>query len=346
MADAVHRPSQRDIARLAGVSQAAVSMVVNGKADENGIAESTQRKVREAMRELGYVSNVAGRALRGGRNGLIGVHTFERVFPVGPEDYYHEFLVGIEEGAVGAGQDLVLFASTQRPDGTRTIYGNGTNRLRLADGSVILGLERNDEELERLEREGYPFVFIGRRDVPGVRATYVAADYATAVVQVMDALTALGHSRIRYLGCDVRRSPRQERLDGYTEYAERTGLRPPPPSLLPDEAVTPGWLRGLLAEGTTALLVETPELAAVLARAAAGAGVSVPDELTVVGLELPPAAEPTAGWSHIAVPRREMGATAVSLLLRLLDGQVPPGHHEVLSCTPLTPGTLAPPRTT
>ncbi|WP_329391202.1 LacI family DNA-binding transcriptional regulator [Streptomyces sp. NBC_01716] len=151
------RVNQRDIARITGVSQAAVSMVVSGKADEGGIAKATQEKVRAAMRELGYVAHAAGRALRGGRNGLIGVHTFVPVFPVAVSDYYHAFLRGIEEAAVEAGHDLVLFASTQQADGSRTIYGDGTNRLRLADGAVILGLQGNDAELERLSAEGFPF---------------------------------------------------------------------------------------------------------------------------------------------------------------------------------------------
>ena len=103
-------PRQSDIARRAGVSQATVSLVLTGRAAASRIPEATQERIREAMVELDYVPNAAARSLRGGRNNLIGVHTFEPVFPVSPEDYYHEFLNGIEEEAVRAGLDLVLFA--------------------------------------------------------------------------------------------------------------------------------------------------------------------------------------------------------------------------------------------
>nr|WP_275888210.1 LacI family DNA-binding transcriptional regulator [Nonomuraea lactucae] len=338
------RPSQRDIARAAGISQPTVSIVLNGRADEYGIALETQDKVREAMRRLGYVPDVAGRSLRGGRNGLIGVHTFERVFPVGPDDYYHEFLVGIEEKAVEMGQDLVLFASTQRPDGTRSIYGAGTNRLRLADGAIILGLERNDDELVRLAREGFPFVFIGRRDIPGAHTPYVAADYAGAIAEVVEALSSAGHTRVGYLGLDgtLRRGPQEERREAFYQCAGRRGLEPDRPALMASEALTGAWLREVAASETTALVIEAFELADALAATALREGVRVPDDLSVVCLDLPPVSSP--GWSHIAVPRRDMGARAVALLLGLLDGEVPADRHEIVPCDPLTGDTIAPPR--
>ncbi|TMR92782.1 LacI family DNA-binding transcriptional regulator [Nonomuraea basaltis] len=334
------KPSQRDIARVAGISQATVSVVLNGKADEYGIAAATQDKVREAMRQLNYVPDVAGRSLRGGRNGLIGVHTYERVFPVRADDYYHEFLVGIEEKAVEMGQDLVLFASTQREDGTRSIYGAGSNRLRLADGAIILGLERKDEELSRLAAEGFPFVFIGRRDIPGAQVPYVAADYAGAISGVVAELSSCGHERVGYLGGVLRRGPQEERREAFGRFAGRARMRVELEALLAPEAVTGAWLREVLGAGVTALVVESFELAGAVAITAAQQGVRIPGDLSAVCLDLPPAAGPAAGWSHIAVPRREMGARAVELLLGLLDGRVPTDRHEIVPCAPLTPGTV------
>ncbi|SEG95776.1 DNA-binding transcriptional regulator, LacI/PurR family [Nonomuraea solani] len=334
------RPSQRDIARVAGISQSTVSIVLNGRADEYGIAAATRDKVREAMRQLGYVPDVAGRSLRGGRNGLIGVHTFERVFPVRSHDYYHEFLIGIEEKAVELGQDLVLFASTQGPDGTRSIYGAGANRLRLADGAIILGLERNDDELVRLAAEGFPFVFIGRRDVPGAQVPYVAADYAGAIADVVERLSEAGHTRAGYLGGTLRRGPQEERRAAF----HRSRLAASPPVLVEAEAVTGRWLREVLTSATTALLVETFELAGAVAAAALAEGVEIPGDLSVVCLDLLPDSPATRGWSHIPVPKREMGARAVALLLDLLDGEIPADHHETVPCGPPVGTTIKPPR--
>jgi DNA-binding LacI/PurR family transcriptional regulator len=337
------RPSQRDIARLAGVSQGVVSVVLTGKAETKRITPAIQARIREAVAELGYVPDVAARSLRGGRNGLLGVHTFEQVFPVQTDDYYHEFFAGIEEKAVEIGQDLVLFTSTQRADGTRSIYASGSNRLRLADGAIILGLERNDEELERLAAEGFPFVFIGRLDLPGTSVPYVAADYAAAVAGVIDRLASLGHRTAAYLGGDVRRGPQEQRRAAFAEHARGAGMRTPADTLVPPDAVTTEWLGALLGSGVTALVIETFELADAVAGAAKRHGCEVPGDLSAVCLDSPPPGSPAAAWSYTAIPRREMGATAVALLIALLDDELPAGHVEILSCEPITEGSIAPP---
>lgn len=224
MAAKVRAPRQSDIARLAGVTQSTVSLVLSGRAAAESIPQATQDRVLAAVKELQYVPNVAATSLRGGRTGLIGVHTFEPVFPVASDDYYNPFLVGIEEQAVDLKVDLVLFASTQGDDGTRRIYANGTNRLRLADGAVMLGMEQNEEDLVRLAAEQYPFVFIGQREGASAQRPYVAPDYHQALASVLEPLADAGHRRIAYLGESVRRRPQEARYDGFLAHLARLGL--------------------------------------------------------------------------------------------------------------------------
>ncbi|MHB1009752.1 MAG: LacI family DNA-binding transcriptional regulator [Propionibacteriaceae bacterium] len=333
------KPVQRDIARIAEVSQAVVSMVVNGRAAENGIPETTQERIRAAIRQLGYVPNVAARSLRGGRNGLIGVHTFERVFPVHSDNYFNEILIGIEEQAVELGQDLVLFASTQGSDGTRTIYGSGSNRLKLADGAVILGLEQNDEELRRLAGEGFPFVFIGHRDVPGV--PYVTAGYFGAVGAVVNTLADHGHSSIAYLGTSLTKNPQEERRAGFDEAIAFRALNATQRRICEPNQLTQAWLLGVLDAGTTAIVIENHELATTLGGLAAAIGIGIPDQLSVVVLDNAPRADAVNPWSHITVPRRELGRRAVAVLIELLDGHIGSDHFEVLPCEPPLLTTIA-----
>lgn len=337
------RPSQRDIARVAQVSQAAVSLVLTGKATEKGIAPATQDKIRAAMASLGYVPNAAARSLRGGRNGLLGVHTFEQVFPVAPDDYYHEFLIGIEEQAVRQGQDLVLFASTQRPDGTRSVYGGGANRLRLADGAVVLGRERNEDELERLAVEGYPFVLVGNRAGATTPMPYVAADYPSAVGEVLEALSRNGHRRASYLGLAARRRPQAERLEAFETLLPVHGLTSPDPVLVDPGTVTVEFLDSALATGTTAFVVESPELADELAGLLAVRGLDVPTDVSVVCLDVTTPGSRADGFSYVGVARRTMGATAVRVLLGLLDGTLPRTHVAVVPCLPMRGGSIGSP---
>ncbi|MBP2355946.1 DNA-binding LacI/PurR family transcriptional regulator [Kribbella aluminosa] len=292
---------------MAGVSQTMVSLVLNGRAASAGVTEETQKRVRDIIEELGYVPNVAARSLRGGRNGILGVHTFEPVFPVVLGDYYHDFLVGIEEQAIRMGQDLLLFASTQSEDGTRSIYGRGTNRLVLADGSVMLGMRTNDEELTRLAGEGYPFVFIGKRDVAGVAFPYVTADYEGATAGAVQLLHDHGHRRLGYLGLIHRIVPLDLRLRGFEHGMASLGADGTTPWLLDPTRLTSEWVADRLAEGITAFLVESIDLVDPFVAAVAGLGLEVPSDLSVVLLDVAPKDSVANGWSRIGLPRREQG---------------------------------------
>ncbi|MCS5720217.1 LacI family transcriptional regulator [Herbiconiux sp. CPCC 205763] len=334
-------PRQSDIARAANVSQATVSMVLNGRASENGIPEATQKRISAALAEAGYVPNAAARSLRGGRNGLIGVHTFERVFPISSEDYYNEFLNGIEEQAVDEGLDLVLFASTQRPDGSRSIYGNGSNRLRLADGAIMLGFETNDDELVRLAGEGYPFVFIGRREVSGTPIPYVTANYHAAMEPVVRLLTEHGHRGAVYLGSPLRRPAQRERLAGIEHFAGEQGLEVRTAFRDPAE-ITAAWLEDLIADGATAIIAETYDSALPLHEVVNALGVDVPGRLSVVCLESDSLHDENGSWSRVGVPRKEMGRRAVRLLLQLMDGAITADHVEIVECEPPSAISIGP----
>lgn len=317
MGESRRRPRQADVAKLAGVSQPTVSAVINGRGAETGIPEATVRRVQEAVRQLGYVANPAARSLKGKRNRLLGVHSFESMFPLDQLDFYHEFLVGIEQQAVADGYDLVLFASTEAADGRRRVYRDGVNRLALADGSVLLGVEHGSADLARLAAEGYPFVHIGRRTVPGSEIAWVGADYAPATEEIVLRLAALGHRRVGYLAAPERMEVVLDKEAGYRAGCAKAGL---PELMYLTSQLDPAWLDAALAAGLTAVLVENEDLARRLVGAVRGRGLAVPADLSVAVLVT--MAEP--GWSGLRIPRNEMGRTAVKLLARMLSGPVPP----------------------
>ncbi len=202
------RLTQRDIARLAKVSQTTVSLVLNNRTAASArIPAETRDRVLKVIRETGYVADPLARRLLQQRNQILGVFTYEPVFPSASADFYHPFLSGIEESAEELGCDLLLFTSAPVTDGRRLVF-HDNNRLRIADGSLLLGRRIPAEELSRLVAEQYPFVSVGRRDNPvlrdGTPATvpYVGADYTTATATVTERAFQLGHqtSRLRRPG--------------------------------------------------------------------------------------------------------------------------------------------------
>lgn len=338
----MRRSRQADIARAVGVSQSTVSSVISGQADRYGIAEETRQRILAAARELGYVPSAAARKLRGAQNRLLGVHTFEPVFPISRRNFYHDFLVGVEEQAVAEEYDLVLFTAAANGAQVHPIFRDGHNRLSLADGSVLLGVEQGGQQLTQLAASGYPFVHIGRREVDGHDVAYVSPDYHAAVAQIVHRLAGLGHRRITYLPDIGSPEPYADRRAGYRDGCAELGL--PARIETPDDASSPNpqWLTQVTEEGITAVLMESYGQGRQLAAAARHRGLRLPEDLSVVLLnDAGGTRRATQRWSVLGVPRRELGREAVRLLLDILNGE-PSERHRLLPCEPPDSTTIGP----
>ena len=93
------RLTQHDIAKLAGVSQATVSLVLNGSGTGARIPQETRTRVQQVIRETGYVADPIARRMAKGFNRILGVFTYEPAFPIAHADFFTPFLFGIEEEA-------------------------------------------------------------------------------------------------------------------------------------------------------------------------------------------------------------------------------------------------------
>lgn len=352
MVEQRRRVTQSEVARIAGVSQAMVSLVLNGS-DSVRITPETRQRVQDALRETGYTVDILGRRLRGKGNRILGVFTYESVFPTGSGDFYGPFLVGIEEEAEAQGFDLLLFTSPGRRQGRRSVYEEGSNRLGIADGCILLGRHTDRDELARLVEERFPFVFIGRRESPSGPVSYVGADYAEATGQLYERLWSLGHRRIALVGFVEESEPTADRRAGYLAATRRHRKAP-----LVLKADDPGEvLAQLRSEQVSAALVETTEMAEAIRLLAADAGLHIPEDMSIGVLgdtdptqrsrwtrpPTPTAARGETSWTMFRIPRREMGARAVHLLVDLLHGQANMGKAQVLLPCEIVPGdTVAP----
>ncbi|WP_433236736.1 LacI family DNA-binding transcriptional regulator [Streptosporangium sp. CA-135522] len=330
------RLTQQDIARMAGVSQTTVSLVLNNRADAGTrIPPETRERVLRVIRETAYVADPVARRLADRRNRILGVFTYEAVFPPGGADFYHPFLLGIEERAEEAGCDLLLFTGAG-VSGPRRIF-SAESRVRLADGCVLLGRTVDRDDLARLLREGVPFVSVGRRDDAGAPVPYVGADYLPAVRALVERAVDLGHRRLAYLGPGAGAESSADRLRGFREAVAATGsggIRTPTAGRTPDDL-----LDELIGAGTTAVFVEAWADGVAIVRAARRRGVTVPGDLSILALGVP--TRPVrVGFTGFRIPRREMGRRAVELLTEVLESGGTP--QELLPCEPVDGVTLAP----
>jgi DNA-binding LacI/PurR family transcriptional regulator len=310
------RLTQRDIARLARVSQTTVSLVLNNRTAASArIPAGTRDRVLKVIRETGYVADPLARRLLQQRNQIVGVFTYEPVFPSASADFYHPFLSGIEETVEELGCDLLLFTSAPVTDGRRRVF-HENNRLRIADGALLLGRFIPAEELSRLVAENYPFVCVGRRDdpAPGCLVPCVGADYVTATATVTERALELGHKTVAFVGPGEGAESSADRLRGFHQIAPR-GLHLAPAQV--DEQA----LDELITQNVTAVFVEDLADADALAAAARRRGLDVPRQLSVVALG--DASRPVASaadYSGFHIPRKEMGRQAVGLLEAILSG--------------------------
>lgn len=326
---AIRRITQKDVAARAGVSQAIVSQVLNDRSGNIRLNQQTRERVLEAMRELGYSPNLAAQNLAGGLSRLMGVFTFESVFPTDQRDFYYPFLEGIEEEAVRCDFDLLLHTRTV-DQGRRSVVRGGVNRLLIADGTLFLGFLdlQHRVELATVVAQGHPCVFIGRRELPGPGLSYVTADYTQATQQLVEQLLALGHRRLAYLAQDSDQESSIDRRAGYL------ALDLSPIYSMARGAYTLEVLRQLIHEGITALVLENDHFARKTIEYAQQLGLQLPHDLSfvVLGDPLEPSEGPVPEWTSFVIPRKAMGRAAVSLLADQLQGQAPSPQQIWLPC--------------
>jgi DNA-binding LacI/PurR family transcriptional regulator len=338
------RPRQADIARLAGVSQTTVSLVLNGNKAGISLAKETRDRVLATARSLGYVPDPIARRLSKGQNNLLGLYTFTATFPTNVQHSYYPFLVGIEEEATDQGYDLLLFTSSATAESG---FDDVINRIRLADGCLFLGRHVPESALERFLDDGYPLVYIGRHDELGERLPYVGADYVSASAEVVRRLVSLGHRRMIYLRENDDAPASADREAGALRGRDDAGLPPGAVTVIRTDGtdVDADRLRNWLADGVTAILTEETDTNVALDSVVAAAGdrFRFPGDLSLAVFGDPPARSGRPVLSGFAVPRREMGAAAVRMLASLIDGAGGTGMRQIVAC-PAVPGqTVGPP---
>ncbi|WP_407571873.1 LacI family DNA-binding transcriptional regulator [Deinococcus altitudinis] len=324
------RPTQKEVAERAGVSQGVVSQVLNGRQGAIRVNPDTRERVLQTIEEMGYAPNIAARSLVGGRTHIMGVFTYEPVFPTDTRNFFYPFLEGIEDAAAALNYDLLLHTRSAGTEGGRRVYQNSSSRLSLTDGTLILG-ELGEpsrvSEVARLIGEGHPLVFLGRRELPGLSPAWVAADYVSGTQQVVDELMKLGHRRLLYLGGTRNHESAADREAGYRQ-GMRGGEEPARVRRVDPSEMTPELAAQVHASGVTGLLIENDELAVRWLETSAQAGLSSPQHSSFVVLGDPLSPRPgIRPWAALEIPRREMGRAAVRVLNTLLNG----GPAETLS---------------
>jgi LacI family transcriptional regulator len=303
----------RDIAKLAGVSPATVSRVINGRPE---VSDAVREAVLKVVNEHGYT---AARPA-GTPSGLVGV-----TLPLIHHSYFSEILAGVSEAFYEHGLPMVLCPTLHEHDREVTLL----QRLRhgTTDGAILILPEESHEELAALHEQGYPFVIVDPRTQPDERVPTVSASHLSGARDATAHLLALGHRRIAAITGPTGWIATDERLRGYRGALGEAGITPDPALQVESDFNDSGGRRATeqllaLPDPPTAIFAFNDMLAIGALQAARHRGLRVPEDISVVGFDDTfEATIVNPMLTTVRQPLAEMGRMAVAQLVRLLQSQ-------------------------
>ena len=301
------RATRSDVAKLAGVSPAVVSYVVNGT---KRVAPATEERVRDAVAKLGYRANPSARALRLGSTEMLGMLT-----PTSMNPYFAQLAHEVEVAAARRGY-LVITSSSDSSIATERVQ---LEQLagRLVDG-IFLCSTVSEPDLRGLDIAGIPIVMLNNSAGVPDRDS-VGVDLLHGAHLAVEHLAGHGYEEIGIVIGGTTGDEEDGRETGWRESLDRLGL---PPGPIVRGSFTPegGYdaMRRLIRSDAVprALFVSSDQMGRGVLKAAHEANVRVPEDVAIVSFD--GSLDAAYSWptlTTVAQPLDEMAEAAVEALL-------------------------------
>ncbi len=322
------RQTLQTVARAAGVSPMTVSNAYN-RPDQ--LSRTTREKVLRVAAELGYGGpSPAGRSLRRGRSGTVGLLLSEQLPYAFADPGMLTFLHGMATELAAAGQALLLIPTAGDTD-------QALVRGALVDALVLRAIYPDDPAVVAARERGVPLVSGGGPKIAGI--PFVGIDNARSAARAAEHLLGLGHTRFAVLtippGDPLAGIPPRPglhaRARGFLAALEAAGVDPDRIQVVQAgdhtrDAGREAAAHLLVARRSarpTAVFAVSDVLALGVLEAAAASGVDVPRQLSVMGFDdIEEAARSTPPLTTISHPLYEQGRAAVRVVLAAVDGRV------------------------
>lgn len=289
-----------DVAARAGVHPATVSRTLSRP---EKVAPATRKRVEAAVEKLGFVPNRAAQVMKTGRTGNVAV-----IVPDITNPYFSSMVRAVERSARTGDLQVLLADTSEHP---REEVRAARTLSHDVDGFVILSPRRLHRELDALGSK--PAVFVNR-PVPGYGAVLLRS--APAVGDAMAHLKSHGHRRLAFLGGPSGSWAAGERRAAVRRTAGEAGVEVaivdvPAPTFEAAADAVPKVVRSR----STAVMAFNDQMALGVIAGLAQLGITVPDDMSVIGFDdVPMAAMVAPALTTIRLPTERAGATAVDLL--------------------------------
>ncbi|MFG6459587.1 LacI family DNA-binding transcriptional regulator [Roseateles sp. BYS96W] len=316
------RVTLADVAQAAGVSPITVSRALRG---ERAVAPELCERVRAAAAALGYVPDPAARALASSRSSHVAV-----LIPKLSNTLFVDLLDAVQNTLVPAGYQTLIgvthYSAAEEEAALRSFLAH-----RPA-GLIVTGSDRSAAACALIDGSGVPCVRVMEvgREEGGYSVGFSQRDAGRAITQQ---LLDSGRQHIAYVAAQL--DPRTlERGEGYAAALAHAGLADRTNQVLSAEpssmALGGAMLERVLLDApqTDAIFFCNDDLAQGALLAALRLGIAVPGRVAVAGFnDLPGSDQMLPPLTTVATPRREIGAQAAQMLLKLMRGQPVDAPH-------------------
>lgn len=300
-----------DVSVLAGVSLATVSRVMNNNAK---VSEKTRVKVLAAMEELGYKPNTIAQSLASNRSNSVGILVSELY-----GYFYSAMLSGIEKELRRAGKHVIIAAGhsnkSDEVDGIEFLINRSCDALILHVEAV------SDEYLEELSKSNTPFVLINRQ-VEAISSNCIVLNNEHGGYLATKAVLEQGHKDIAYISGPLWKRDAQDRLVGHKKALSDYGVEFNDSMFIESDYTESGGVQSmkqLLAKDVSfsSLVCANDEMASGAMSESRAQGLSLPDELSIVGFDnVVFARHLYPKLSTVEYPINAMGKMAAQMVLK------------------------------
>jgi DNA-binding LacI/PurR family transcriptional regulator len=345
------RVTQREVAKLAGVSYQTVSNVMNGNA---GMKDETRQVVLAAVKKLAYRPNLLARGLASQRTQTLGLLIQNDTNP-----FYNEIVIELDKAAKLHGYHLYLIYTSA----TFAEDHDHLERLLMRDLDGILTVTGSSStaEIQTVVAQNVPIVFIGQFENDMNDSFFsVSADFRAAGEVAAQHLLELGHERVAII---AELAYHQYRLAGFRDTLKASGVKLPKAFIAAgNSSFASGHAAALQLlqpkskksglkklDPPTAIFATNDLMAAGALAAAYDLGLEVPQDLSVIGLDgIQLSAYLRPALTTVAVPKDTLAEMAMKAILQLISDK-PEGTsvslikpHLVLRDSTSRPPTKAP----
>ncbi|PWH15764.1 MAG: LacI family transcriptional regulator [Anaerolineae bacterium] len=312
----MNRVTIKDVANRAGVSKTTVSHVLN---KTRPVQEETRQKVIKAIEELGYRPSQVARSLISKRTKTAGLLISDVSNP-----FYPDVILGVEE--IAFAEDYSIFLCNTNYDLERGLKLVQSLVDKSVDGILFMSSSMSLEMVqEAVENQIHAVVLDWEDNNLEELASTITINFESGIQQAVRHLVEIGHKQIAHISGPLNLWTAQVRKNIFLKALERNGLDASQAVIIEGDLRIEGGRKAFeqlsqLNPRPTAVVAANDLMALGVLWAARNAGLDLPRDLSVIGLDdIDLASKVSPSLSTVALPRREIGKQAMRLLLDMIS---------------------------